>query len=238
MQAEARAHRIGQQKSVRVYRLVTKGTYEEELFSRANRKLGLSQAVFDSSGIQNHFRGPTMEDTSALLDMDVKKIEQLLKYGAFAFNDASDGKNTIETLDFNEFMKQNSRTFVIKDNGESEEQVPAGPDGAPVSATGATGATGKAGTPGAEGTTGTAGTKEGEENHLRFNQAAFVSRGDNHDVDFSDPQFWDKILGPRLGEKLLRNLDVRAARGIKRSTFWRARTWTRWGSTCRTCARW
>lgn len=131
MQAEARAHRIGQQKSVRVYRLVTKGTYEEELFSRANRKLGLSQAVFDSSGIQNHFRGPTMEDTSALLDMDVKKIEQLLKYGAFAFNDASDGKNTIETLDFNEFMKQNSRTFVIKDNGESEEQVPAGPDGAP-----------------------------------------------------------------------------------------------------------
>ena len=91
MQAEARAHRIGQQKSVRVYRLVTKGTYEEELFSRANRKLGLSQAVFDSSGIQNHFRGPTMEDTSALLDMDVKKIEQLLKYGAFAFNDASDG---------------------------------------------------------------------------------------------------------------------------------------------------
>ena len=229
MQAEARAHRIGQQKSVRVYRLVTKGT---------NRKLGLSQAVFDSSGIQNHFRGPTMEDTSALLDMDVKKIEQLLKYGAFAFNDASDGKNTIETLDFNEFMKQNSRTFVIKDNGESEEQVPAGPDGAPVSATGATGATGRAGTAGAEGTTGTAGTKEGEESHLRFNQAAFVSRGDNHDVDFSDPQFWDKILGPRLGEKLLRNLDVRAAHGIKRSTFWRARTWTRWRSTCRTCARW
>ena len=99
-------------------------------------------------------------------------------------------------------MKQNSRTFVIKDNGESEEQVPAGPDGAPVSATGATGATGKAGTPGAEGTTGTAGTKEGEENHLRFNQAAFVSRGDNHDVDFSDPQFWDKILGPRLGREV------------------------------------
>ena len=44
--------------------------------------------------------------------------------------------------------------------------------------------------------------------YLRFNQAAFVSRGDNHDVDFTDPQFWDKILGPRMGEKLLRNLDV------------------------------
>ena len=237
MQAEARAHRIGQQKSVRVYRLVTKGTYEEELFSRANRKLGLSQAVFDSSGIQNHFRGPMVDNTSALLDMDVKKIEQLLKYGAYAFNDASDGKNTIETLDFNEFMKQNSRTFVIKENGESEEQVPEGSAG-PAGAEGATGATGAEGATGTTGTAGATGAKEGGENHLRFNQAAFVSRGNNHDVDFSDPQFWDKILGPRLGEKLLRNLDVGAGRGVDRSISWRARTWTRWRSTCRTCARW
>ena len=189
VQAEARAHRIGQQKSVHVYRLVTKGTYEEELFSRANRKLGLSQAVFDSSGIQNHFRGPTVENTSALLDMDVKKIEQLLKYGAYAFSDTSDGKNTIETLDFNEFMKQNSRTFVIKDAGEGGEQVASKEQ---------------------EGK-----EKESEENHLRFNQAAFVSRGDNHDVDFPDTQFWDKILGPRMGEKLLRNLDVGVRSGDK-----------------------
>ena len=42
--------------------------------------------------------------------MTKKDAETLLKYGAYAFSDTSDGKNTIETLDFNEFMKQNSRT--------------------------------------------------------------------------------------------------------------------------------
>lgn len=91
---------------------MTKGTYEEELFNRASKKLGLSQAVFDNGGIQSHFTGPAVDDTSALLDMDPKKIEQLLKYGAYAFADTNDSEGTIETLDFNEFMKMNSHTYV------------------------------------------------------------------------------------------------------------------------------
>ena len=40
------------------------------------------------------------------------------------------------------------------------------------------------------------------------NQAYFVARGNNTEVDFKDPEFWDKVLGPRMGEKLLRSLDV------------------------------
>ena len=179
VQAEARAHRIGQQKPVHVFRLVTKGTYEEDLFSRASRKLGLSQAVFESGGIQSHFRGPALEDTTALLDMDVKKIEQLLKYGAYAFADTPDTENQIETLDFKEFMKTNSRTYVIKDTPEGGEstQVEGQPD-------------------------------EERSDKLRFNQAYFVPRGDNKEVDFKDPQFWDKVLGPRRGERLFRDLEV------------------------------
>lgn len=41
MQATARAHRIGQSKEVTVYRLITKDTYEAEMFERAIKKLGL-----------------------------------------------------------------------------------------------------------------------------------------------------------------------------------------------------
>eukprot|EP00983_Pelagomonas_calceolata_P018645 584864-Pelagomonas_calceolata.AAC.1 len=40
MQAMARCHRIGQQKEVTVYRLVTRDTYEEHLFQTASRKYG------------------------------------------------------------------------------------------------------------------------------------------------------------------------------------------------------
>ena len=43
VQAMARAHRIGQTKDVRIYRLITAKTYEAEMFKRASRKLGLAQ---------------------------------------------------------------------------------------------------------------------------------------------------------------------------------------------------
>jgi len=44
-QARARAHRIGQTKTVTVYRLVTKGTIEERMLSIQDRKKRLAQAL-------------------------------------------------------------------------------------------------------------------------------------------------------------------------------------------------
>ena len=41
----ARCHRIGQTKEVKVYRLVTKNTYEQSLFEASARKYGLDEAV-------------------------------------------------------------------------------------------------------------------------------------------------------------------------------------------------
>lgn len=45
IQAQARAHRIGQTFEVKVYRLITRKTYEAVMFERASMKLGLEQAV-------------------------------------------------------------------------------------------------------------------------------------------------------------------------------------------------
>ena len=47
LQAQARCHRIGQTHDVQVYRLVTRNTYENEMFLRASMKLGLDQAILD-----------------------------------------------------------------------------------------------------------------------------------------------------------------------------------------------
>uniref|UniRef100_A0A0C9RXA1 TSA: Wollemia nobilis Ref_Wollemi_Transcript_6762_3365 transcribed RNA sequence n=1 Tax=Wollemia nobilis TaxID=56998 RepID=A0A0C9RXA1_9CONI len=47
-QAEDRCHRIGQSKPVTVYRLVTKGTVDENIFEIAKRKLVLDAAVLES----------------------------------------------------------------------------------------------------------------------------------------------------------------------------------------------
>jgi hypothetical protein len=43
LQAQDRAHRIGQTKPVHVYRLVTQGTVEERIVQRAQKKLFLDQ---------------------------------------------------------------------------------------------------------------------------------------------------------------------------------------------------
>lgn len=60
LQAEARAHRIGQTKSVQIYRLVTKDTIEEKILERAKAKMVLDTLVVQglnkkspSTGISN-----------------------------------------------------------------------------------------------------------------------------------------------------------------------------------------
>ena len=46
-QATARCHRIGQKQEVTVYRLLTRHTYEYEMFERASRKLAIESVVLD-----------------------------------------------------------------------------------------------------------------------------------------------------------------------------------------------
>ena len=48
LQAQARCHRIGQKKSVKIYRLITRNSYEREMFDKASMKLGLDKAVLQS----------------------------------------------------------------------------------------------------------------------------------------------------------------------------------------------
>ena len=78
LQAMARCHRIGQKKEVKIYRLVTRNTYEREMFDRASLKLGLDKAVLQSMNTQQNARGK--EAGGALTK---KEVEDLLKKGAY-----------------------------------------------------------------------------------------------------------------------------------------------------------
>uniref|UniRef100_A0A8B9UZH3 DNA helicase n=1 Tax=Anas zonorhyncha TaxID=75864 RepID=A0A8B9UZH3_9AVES len=58
LQAQARCHRIGQSKAVKVYRLITRNSYEREMFDKASLKLGLDKAVLQSmSGREGNIAG-------------------------------------------------------------------------------------------------------------------------------------------------------------------------------------
>ena len=74
LQAMARCHRIGQTKDVTIYRLVSKDTYEENLFRASSRKYGLDEAILGGLGVKPGGDGNP--------EYDGKRISELLKHGA------------------------------------------------------------------------------------------------------------------------------------------------------------
>ncbi|GAB0094499.1 chromodomain-helicase-DNA-binding protein 7 isoform X1 [Sergentomyia squamirostris] len=86
LQAQARCHRIGQQKMVKIYRLLCRNTYEREMFDKASMKLGLDKAILQS---MNTSQGKDSNNKQ----LSKKEIEDLLKkgaYGAIMEEDAAD----------------------------------------------------------------------------------------------------------------------------------------------------
>lgn len=77
LQAQARCHRIGQQKMVKIYRLLCRNTYEREMFDKASLKLGLDKAILQS---MNTTQGGKEGNNK---QMSKKEIEDLLKKGAY-----------------------------------------------------------------------------------------------------------------------------------------------------------
>jgi len=104
VQAQARCHRIGQTKDVRIYRLVTSRTFEQEMFDRASKKLGLEQAVLGTFGAEDDDGKPTAQE-----------MEQLLKKGAYALVDDDDeiGKEFCAD-DIESILAKRTRTRVVE----------------------------------------------------------------------------------------------------------------------------
>lgn len=73
LQAMDRAHRLGQKKSVNVYRLLVKGTLEESIMSLQKFKIGVAAAVVNSDNVSMKNM-----DTGSLLDLftDTKDVEK------------------------------------------------------------------------------------------------------------------------------------------------------------------
>ena len=122
LQAMARAHRIGQTRSVRVYRLLTAKTYEMHMFHSASLKLGLDRAVLA------HQRQNTNPDESsskrkskAEREEQVKEIDQLLKKGAYdVFNDDDDNEaQRFMDTDIDQLLEQSSRKVTYGESATS-----------------------------------------------------------------------------------------------------------------------
>ena len=82
LQAMARCHRIGQSKDVTIYRLVSKNTYEENLFRTSSKKYGLDEAILGGLGSLG-----VVPEGGGNPEYDGARIAALLKHGAHCLKD-------------------------------------------------------------------------------------------------------------------------------------------------------
>merc|ERR1711871_1470529 len=125
LQAQARAHRIGQTKSVKVYRLLTKKSYEMHMFHTASVKLGLAYAV--AGGNNSHDVDDYNQKNKNFSSLSKKELEDLLKHGAYdIFNENKNGTGNDESRNFcdadiDDILKRSS--VVIHDSKGSVAQT-------------------------------------------------------------------------------------------------------------------
>jgi chromodomain-helicase-DNA-binding protein 7 len=103
VQAIARAHRIGQTEEVKVFRIVSKKTYESEMFERSSKKLGLDQAIFLSKTFTT---GENQKNNDDHMKLKPKEIELLLRKGMLGLLEDEKGKEEeLVNLDVDEVIK-------------------------------------------------------------------------------------------------------------------------------------
>ncbi|KAF7711359.1 hypothetical protein HF521_000370 [Silurus meridionalis] len=111
LQAQARCHRIGQRKAVKVYRLITRNSYEREMFDKASLKLGLDKAV-----LQDINRKGSLNGVQQLSKMEV---EDLLRKGAYgALMDEEDEGSKFCEEDIDQILQRRTQTITIQTEGK------------------------------------------------------------------------------------------------------------------------
>ncbi|XP_063260838.1 chromodomain-helicase-DNA-binding protein 6 isoform X2 [Prinia subflava] len=111
LQAQARCHRIGQSKAVKVYRLITRNSYEREMFDKASLKLGLDKAV-----LQDINRKASNNGVQQLSKMEV---EDLLRKGAYgALMDEEDEGSKFCEEDIDQILQRRTQTITIQSEGK------------------------------------------------------------------------------------------------------------------------
>ncbi|XP_010185133.1 PREDICTED: chromodomain-helicase-DNA-binding protein 1-like, partial [Mesitornis unicolor] len=107
LQAQARAHRIGQKKQVNIYRLITKGTVEEDILERAKKKMVLDHLVIqrmDTTGKTVLHTGST---PSSSTPFNKEELSAILKFGAEElFKEPEGEEEEPQEMDIDEILKR------------------------------------------------------------------------------------------------------------------------------------
>ncbi|XP_064474834.1 chromodomain-helicase-DNA-binding protein 1-like isoform X2 [Ornithodoros turicata] len=107
LQAQARAHRIGQKNQVNIYRLVTKNSVEEDIIERAKRKMVLDHLVIqrmDTTGrtVLSKSSAPSSNTTP----FNKEELAAILKFGAEELFKETDEGDEEPQVDIDEILQR------------------------------------------------------------------------------------------------------------------------------------
>ncbi|ELU11024.1 hypothetical protein CAPTEDRAFT_167753 [Capitella teleta] len=125
LQAQARAHRIGQKKQVSVYRLVTKGSVEEDIVERAKKKMVLDHLVIqrmDTTGRTVLNRGGLSSQSGSSNPFSKQELNDILKFGTEElFKEVDDDENEVQ-VDIDEILSRaETRSMETDTNSATDE---------------------------------------------------------------------------------------------------------------------
>ncbi|XP_067119443.1 chromodomain-helicase-DNA-binding protein 1 isoform X3 [Centruroides vittatus] len=108
LQAQARAHRIGQKNQVNIYRLVTKGSVEEDIIERAKRKMVLDHLVIqrmDTTGrtVLSKSNAPSSTNSTPF---NKEELAAILKFGAEELFKETDEGDEEPQVDIDEILSR------------------------------------------------------------------------------------------------------------------------------------
>ena len=108
LQAQARAHRIGQKNQVNIYRLVTKGSVEEDILERAKQKMVLDHLVIqrmDTTGktVLSSSKGTSSSNSTPF---NKEELAQILKFGAEDLFKESEDAEDEPNVDIDDILRR------------------------------------------------------------------------------------------------------------------------------------
>jgi superfamily II DNA/RNA helicase len=187
LQAQARCHRIGQKKSVQIYRLVTRNTYESQMFDRASQKLGLEHAVLGTA---------SFNETTQVEKPSAEQLVELLKRGAYALMEEDDtASKQFAERDIETILKENATVRVVSaatknDEGDDNDQDTASDASAEVP--------------------NYLQRKSPSKKRVRkslggmaVDRSSFVAEGSTGELAVDDPNFWEKVLPGAVSVEML-----------------------------------
>ncbi|XP_010907831.1 protein CHROMATIN REMODELING 5 isoform X1 [Elaeis guineensis] len=125
LQAMSRAHRIGQQEVVNIYRFVTSKSVEEDILERAKKKMVLDHLVIQKLNAEGRLEKKETKKGSSMFDKN--ELSAILRFGAEELfkEDKNDeeSKKRLESMDIDEILERAEKVESKGADGESGNEL-------------------------------------------------------------------------------------------------------------------